>query len=166
MQGITPASRPVDLGPPRVVSFKINNGAATTIGRTVVLNNITERATLFCASQRPDLHGAYWKNMHSAPQFTLSSGDGAKTLYFQVADPQGRKSPIVSDTINMSTVPTVTSFKVSYWSGEWDFHGNTSFLKVLTENVATNNPTATKRQIRLFWCKMEALQSPSTIECC
>ena len=107
-QGITPAPRPVDLGPPKVVSFKINNGAATTNSRTVILNNVTERATLFCASERPDLQGAYWKRMHSAPQFTLSRGDGKKTVYFQLADPKGRKSPIVSDTINLSTVPTAT----------------------------------------------------------
>jgi len=108
MQGITPVLRPVDLGPPKVVSFKINNGAATTNSRTVKLNNVTERATLFCASERSDLQGAYWKRMHSAPQFTLSGGDGAKTVYFQVADPQGRKSPIVRYTINLSTVPIAT----------------------------------------------------------
>ena len=107
-QRTTPAMRPVDLGPPKVVSFKINNGAANTNNRTVTLNNVTERATLFCASERPDLQGAYWKSMHSAPQFTLSRGNGKKRVYFQLADPQGRKSPIVSDTINLSTVPTAT----------------------------------------------------------
>jgi hypothetical protein len=108
MRGITPAPRPLDLGPPKVVSFKINNGVKTTTSRTVTLNNVTERATLFCASERSDLQGAYWKNMHSAPQFILSTGNGTKTVYFQVADPQGRKSPIVSDTINLSMVPTAT----------------------------------------------------------
>ena len=107
-QRITPATRPVDLGPPKVVSFKINNGAATTNSRTVILNNVTERATLFCASERSDLQGAYWKSMHSAPQFTLSRGDGRKRVYFQLVDPQGRKSPIVNDTINLVTYSAET----------------------------------------------------------
>ena len=149
-QVITPTPRPIDLGPPKVVSFKINNGAANTTSTTVILNNVTERATLFCASERPDLQGAYWKHMHSAPQFTLSSGDGKKTVYFQVADPQGRKSPIVSDTIYISTTPTITSFKVISWgpyisgsTGSSSIYG--PGLLVKTKNTATNNPT----QIRL-----------------
>jgi len=127
-QVITPAPRPVDLGPPKVVSFKINNGAATTNSRTVKLNNVTERATLFCASERPDLQGAYWKSMHSAPQFTLSRGGGKKRVYFQLADPQGRKSPIVSDTIRLSTVPTATkSPRKTFTINANDFY-NTAFL--------------------------------------
>jgi hypothetical protein len=141
MRRTTPAPKPGDLGPPKVVSFKINNGAATTTSINVILNNVTERATLFCASERPDLHGAYWKRMHSAPQFTLRSGDGVKTVYFQVANAQGRKSPIVSDTINLSTLPTVTSFKVSSSGVSWNYTSKTSFLYFHTSNEATNNPT-------------------------
>ena len=107
-QRITPAQRPLDLGPPKVLLFKINDGVKTTTSTTVTLNNITERATLFCASERPDLKGAYWKNIRSDPRFILSTGNGTKTVYFQVADPQGRKSPIVNDTINLSMAPTAT----------------------------------------------------------
>jgi hypothetical protein len=113
MQGITPATRPLDLGPPKVVSFKINNGATTTTSRTVILNNVTERATLFCASERPDLQGAYWKRMHSAPQFILSSGNGQKRVFFQVADPKGRKTQIVSDWIFLNEPPPPKTFTIN-----------------------------------------------------
>ena len=126
MQGITPVPRPVDLGPPKVVSFTINNGAATTTSTTVILNNVTERATLFCASERPDLQGAYWKRMHSAPQFILSSGNGHKRVYFQVADPKGRKSQIFSDSIYQNVPPPPKTFTINgseayYESMENDF---------------------------------------------
>ena len=100
IRGITPAPRPFDPGPPRVVSFKINHGAVTTTSRDVTLNNVTERATLFCVSERSDLQGAPWSNIQRAPGFKLlSSGNGVKTVYFQVADSLGRKSIVVRDTI-------------------------------------------------------------------
>ena len=146
VQGVTPSLRPIDLSPPTVVSLKINNGAATTTSRTVTLNNVTERATLFCASERPDLQGAYWKNMHSAPQFILSSGNGNKTVYFQVADSKGRKSEVVSDMITLiPPIPVITLFTIGNYGlpkRPEDRNCPEGYCwEIRTENRATNSPT-------------------------
>lgn len=92
-----------------VKSFKINNGSENAASRVVVLNNTVEGiASAYRASERQTFVGADWKPYSSAPKFTLSDGNGTKTVYFQVRDKLNRVSNIARDTIlfNISTIPT------------------------------------------------------------
>ncbi len=90
---------------PTVTSFKIDGGAASTITQTVTLHNTaTISPTKFMASESPDFTGARWLAYSTAPKFTLSAGDGPKTVYFQVQNSAG-PSPVVSDTIQLDLSP-------------------------------------------------------------
>lgn len=142
-----PSRTPTLSDPPKVTYFKINNNAATTSSRTVTLNNRTERASQYRASQRPDFYGAQWRSLIPAPQFTLGSGDAQKRVYFQVKNSMGQYSAVVIDTINLVMSPIVTSFNVTSWenAGDWNFetrmHDYYSKLKVNTQNSVKNGAT-------------------------
>lgn len=93
----------------KVIPFKINNGNGNTTSRSVILNNTVEGiASEYRASEKQSFVGADWKPYSSAPKFTLSDGNGTKTVYFQVRDKLKRVSNIARDTIlfNISTIPT------------------------------------------------------------
>lgn len=93
----------------KVTSFKINNGSSNTTNRRVILNNTVEgRASEYRASSSQTFVGAYWKPYRSAPSFSLSEGNGTKTVYFQVRDSLKRVSIIVIDTILLNTSSTPT----------------------------------------------------------
>jgi hypothetical protein len=136
-------------GPPKVISFSINNNERSTISRTVTLNNVTENAKYFAASEKPDLQGAYWKNMHPAPSYILSEGYETKTVYFQVADAKGRKSDIVRDTIIVkSPKPVISNVKMKSYPAPPLIERRDSVncpdgwcWKVPTTIFATNSPT-------------------------
>jgi hypothetical protein len=93
----------------KVTSFKINNGSSNTTNRRVILNNTVEgRASEYRVSSSQTFVGAYWKPYSSAPSFSLSEGNGTKTVYFQVRDSLKRVSNIARDAIslNISSTPT------------------------------------------------------------
>lgn len=96
--------------PPKVTYFKINKGDAITYFRRVSLDNGTERATQYRASQNSEFNGAQWKPLiiqpiphfgNSHPKFELSEGSGPKRVYFQVKDQVGQVSNVVNDTIHL-----------------------------------------------------------------
>ena len=87
---------------PTVASFIIDGGSASTSSRTVTLNNrATGPPSNYMASQSPSFQGAAWKPYSSAPSFTLSAGQGARTVYFKVRNPAGA-SNVVSYTITLN----------------------------------------------------------------
>lgn len=93
----------------KVTSLKINNGSENTTSRIVLLNNTVEGvASEYRASEMQTFVNADWKPYSNAPKFTLSVGNGTKTVYFQVRDRMKRVSNISRDTIlfNISTTPT------------------------------------------------------------
>lgn len=85
----------------------MNNGAAVTKTLGVTLDNsVTGQPTQYRASESPDFKGAKWQNYKKAPVFSLSTGMGKKTVYFQVrrhATLNGANletlSPVRKDTI-------------------------------------------------------------------
>jgi predicted small secreted protein len=88
--------------PPTVTSFQINNGATATSSRTVTLDNtVTGSPTYYMASQSSAFIGAAWKPYAAAPAFTLSSGNGTKTVHFKVRNAAGA-STVVSETITLA----------------------------------------------------------------
>ena len=69
----------------QVIGFSINNGAATSTSREVHLDHrASGRPNEYRASESPNFSGAQWQPYNGQPVFTLSPGDGRKTVYFQV----------------------------------------------------------------------------------
>lgn len=100
------------LGAISVQSLQIDGGAASTANRVVTLNNtVTRNAAWYMASESSTFNGALWKRYSAAPSFTLSTGNGTKTVYFRVKNPAG-VSPIVSAQIVLAQSPEVTSFTI------------------------------------------------------
>jgi uncharacterized repeat protein (TIGR01451 family) len=96
----SPASASIVLAElPSVTSLKIDSGASSTLRATVSLNNIaTASPTFYMASESPTFDGAQWQTYSTAPKFTLSSGHGVKSVYFQVKNDAG-ESAVISDSI-------------------------------------------------------------------
>ena len=87
---------------PKVTSFAINNAVAKTASRTVTLNNTfltAGGASYYRASENRDFSGSTWQPYSRAPVFQLSSGDGQKTVYFQIKNKDEAVSNIASDAI-------------------------------------------------------------------
>jgi hypothetical protein len=120
-----------------VESFSLNNDAITTTSRTVTLNNTASGSpTQYMASESSTFSGAVWRTYATAPSFVLSSGNGAKTVYFKVRNSAG-VSPVVSDTVTLSvpTRPSITSFKINNGAS------TTTSRTVTLNNTATGSPT-------------------------
>jgi hypothetical protein len=77
--------------PPILQPIQIDGGATLTSSRTVTLNNTTTGGTptYYMASQSSTFAGAAWKPYSTAPYFTLSAGNGTKTVYFKVKNAAG-----------------------------------------------------------------------------
>lgn len=89
-----------------VTSFKINNGAATTLSPTVTLNNTCLGSpTAYMASENDGFTGASWKVYSTAPSYTLPAGRAIRGIYFKVKDAAGNESSPMIATIAMGTVP-------------------------------------------------------------
>ena len=131
----TTASAKYVLTPPTVESFLIDNGAGSTASRTVTLNNTaTESPAYYMASQSPTFLGAVWKAYSTAPAFTLSAGNGLKTVYFRVKN-AGGVSAKASASIVLAQLPAVTSFKI-------DAGAAATINPIVTlNNTATISPT-------------------------
>ncbi|MBI5091162.1 MAG: SUMF1/EgtB/PvdO family nonheme iron enzyme [Candidatus Hydrogenedentes bacterium] len=93
---------------PTVTSFQISSGAAEVTSRTVTLNNTcTDLPGQYMASEDSGFAGASWRTYSTAPSFSLSSGNGTKTVYFKVYNAEG-ESAVSSDTITLSEIPAGT----------------------------------------------------------
>ena len=97
----------VNTGGLQVSDFSINGGAYASTERQVQLDHrVSGHPSEYRASEDPDISTAPWKPYSPRPVYVLSSGNGKKTVYFQVrryskingADIQ-TLSPIVHDTI-------------------------------------------------------------------
>jgi hypothetical protein len=87
---------------PVVTSFAINSGAGETTTRNVTLNNTCTGSPTQCtASEYPDFHDVAWQPYSAGPTFTLSSGNGTKTVYFKARNAAGESS-VVGDSITLN----------------------------------------------------------------
>ncbi len=91
-------------GPPRVDSFRINNGAGSTSSRSIVLNNVAQGSPVnyrACENSSFSGTGCGWMPYSQAPSFQLSSpGIGEKTVWFQVKNSAG-VSNLMADSIRL-----------------------------------------------------------------
>ena len=87
---------------PTLDSFAINDGGDSTANRSVILNNTaTGDPTEYIASELPDFGGASWQPYSPISLFTLSSGNGTKTVYMKVRNAAG-ESDTMTDSIVLS----------------------------------------------------------------
>lgn len=95
---------------PTVTRFAINNGAFTTVSRTVTLDNASVgAATDYEVSESVSFAGASWQSYGVSPAYTLqSAGNGVKTVYFRVRNASGLPSATVQDQIVLNEPLPVT----------------------------------------------------------
>lgn len=93
---------PVDTTPPTSTSVSISAGAATTNSTAVTLTLSATDAAQMMISNDPAFSGGTWETYATSKSWTLSSGEGTKTVYAQFKDSASNVSTAVSDTITYS----------------------------------------------------------------
>ncbi len=81
---------------PTLDSFTAGHGATTTASRIVTLNYSSTGGTPleYRVSELPDLSDGTWASLSNYLTYTLSSGVGSKTVYFQLRNATGESSII------------------------------------------------------------------------
>ena len=104
----------MDLGPffyqsgsPESGSITINNGATYSNNRNVILGlsaiDTTSSISQMIISEDNNFAGSNWIAYSSTSAFTLSTGDGTKTVYAKFRNGAGNESASSSDTIILDT---------------------------------------------------------------
>lgn len=117
-------------------TISINNGASTTDNLTVVLSvyaqkeesvaisvyesiygSIDNNITHMLISNYPDFAGASWEPYSDTKNWTLTAGDGTKTVYIRFADSLGNESQAYSDSIILDTANPTGSININNGAG-------------------------------------------------
>jgi hypothetical protein len=123
---------------PMVTSFSINSGTSSTSSRSVTLNNTCSGSpTQYMASESSSFNGASWQTYSTAPSFTLSSGNGTKTVYFKVKNSSGQESASVSDTITLSEPPVTLNIGASATSASISTAGENDWFSFVVTTSGT-----------------------------
>jgi len=83
-------------------SISINSGATSTASQIVTLQFSSSGATQMAISNSSDFSAISWEAYTVSKEWTLTEGDGAKTVYAKFKNSSGNVSSIVSDTIALS----------------------------------------------------------------
>ena len=128
--------------PPVLDTFTLAGDAAATVVPGVVLNFTLSgaSATDFMASEDAAFTGAVWQQYTTQPKFTLSSGAGAKTVYFKLKN-AGGESAVLSDTIELTsyTYPGTVVFSQYYEGLANDKHVEIANLSAAPVDLAAWN---------------------------
>jgi hypothetical protein len=97
-------------------TLSINSGAASTNSANVTLTisatdpSPSSGVTQMMVSNSSDFSGASWETYATSKPWTLTTGDGIKTVYIRVKDAATNESAVANDTISLatSTPPTGT----------------------------------------------------------
>lgn len=92
-----------DQTPPVPGAFQINAGAQYARDRAVTLSIAVADATEMQIAETPVFSGA-WQPVTTTVSYTLSAGEGAKTLYVQFRDLAGNTALATPATIQLDTV--------------------------------------------------------------
>ena len=95
---------------PSSPSISINSGAEYTNSKDVTLTlSAKDDPTEMLISENPNFSGASWETYATSKAFSLSSGDGTKTVYAKFRDKWYAETDAVSDTIVLDTTGPVTT---------------------------------------------------------
>jgi len=90
-----------EIGKPKIDSFFVNKGDASTGKRKVILNNECSGYPLYyMASEDRKFSGESWKLYAESPEFDLSPEPGLKRVFLKVKNNTG-ESKVARDTINL-----------------------------------------------------------------
>lgn len=98
-------------------SVLINNNSKYTISRNVTLSLSSLGATEMCISNTSSCSS--WETYNKSKTYTLSTGDGNKTVYVFYKDDVGNITSSVSDSIILDTTPPTAPTNMSYVFGDW-----------------------------------------------
>ncbi|MBI2592548.1 MAG: peptidoglycan-binding protein [Candidatus Colwellbacteria bacterium] len=93
----------VDYEPPTNTSVVIAAGAVTASSTAVTLTLGATGATQMMISNVSDFKDAVWETYTTSKAWTLTSGDGVKTVYVRFRDASQNVSVAVTDTITLTT---------------------------------------------------------------
>jgi hypothetical protein len=97
-----------------VFALHINDGAALTNSRDVVLTWTAPATTQNARfSEDPTFSDTQWRDFTSFFNFTLSTGDGNKTVYAQFLDDGGHLTHIVNSSITLDTFSEINALTLS-----------------------------------------------------
>lgn len=162
-----------DTPPPpiSVSNFVINDDDATTDSQFVYISATINGGTAseFMMSEQSDFSDASWVAYTANPGYSLSAGNGTKTLYYRVKAADGRVSQTVSDTIELDVPPpiTVRTIDDAAWFDEYrNQFGNMSQSQVdgmnflianmeLDQEAAYTNLTVYQRQMAYLWATVK-----------
>ena len=133
--------------------FSLNDGASTTESPLVTLTNIcTGNPTHYMASESEDFTGAEWIAYSTNLQFSLSAGNGLKTVYFKVKNATG-DSNTLNDTITLTGHVAGEAATFAGIDFVWCPPGTFMMGSPITE-VAGSEPERPQHQVTLtkgFW---------------
>ena len=153
---------PPDSTPP-TGTISINNGAAYTTSTTIALTLSCSDGGSGCSQMQFSNDGTAWSGLEiyaASKSWTLTSGDGNKTVYVRYRDGSGNISSNYSDTITLDAVrPTISGTGTSNltdsrvtitWatnegaSSQIDYGTSTSYgsSSTLDNNLVTNHSVA------------------------
>jgi M6 family metalloprotease-like protein len=95
----------IAAGSPSAGSIVINTGDSITNTTTVSLAVYAINANQMMISNASDFAGASWESYATGRSWTLSSGDGVKTVYIKFKNLGGNESSAANDTITLDTTP-------------------------------------------------------------
>jgi hypothetical protein len=120
---------PADTTPP-TGSISINGGAAytnnTSITLTLSASDNASGVSKIMVSNDPGFSGASWENYASTKAWTLSSGDGTKTVYVKYKDAAENVSIVYSANITLDTISPVIAITLP---------ADNSYTKVASGNL-------------------------------
>ena len=127
----------LDITPP-TGSITINNGDAYTTSTSVALTLSATDATSGVYQVRFSNDGVWdtepWESASASKTWTLTSGDGTKTVYYQIKDNAGVVSTTYSDAISLDT---------SLPQGSIQINNGAAYTNVTTVNLALSATDAT-----------------------
>ena len=125
----------LDTAAPTSGSVSINSGASITNNTSVTLTLSATGASEMMISESSTFEGGSYESYATSKSFTLSSGDGTKTIYVKYKDLAGNETTeTISDSITLDTAAP-TSGSVSINSGD-TYTNNTSVTLTLSATGA------------------------------
>lgn len=111
--GSTIVSAPADITAPTTVSVVINGGEDVTANReiTLTLSANDASAIQMMISDSPAFSDGSWENYNATKLWSLSGGNGIKTIYVKFKDTYNNISDIVYDSIILDTSNAVKGQK-------------------------------------------------------
>jgi len=113
---------------PQPITDFVVTTASTSASRLITLNLYSARATLVAISENINFSDAYFQVISTTKQFTLSAGNGVKTIYVKARTAEGGESPvkILSVTLSGSTTNVVNTGTTVPTAAKYVFKRNLS----------------------------------------